>query len=223
MAATIDQMSGGRLDLGIGTGWMDLEHEAFGLPFPPWAERFARLEEALRYLEFAFGEGDGSFEGTYYRIDAEAHPKPGGPMPIIIGGSGPKKTPALAGRFAAEYNHFLGPDDRMQARRTAMREAAVAAGRDPDSIVYSAVDHVITGDTEADYRDRLAAMAAARDTDVDAFAAMLDERGVLHGPADRVGERIAHLETLGISKFYLQFFDLPAIEDIETVWRAVQG
>ena len=223
MAATIDQMSGGRLDLGVGTGWMELEHDAFGLPFPPWAERFARLEETLEYLKAAFGEGGGSFEGEYYSIDAEAYPKPAGPMPIIIGGSGPKKTPTLAGQFANEYNHFLGPDDRMKARWASVRAAAADAGRDPDSITFSAVDHVITGATSADYTERVGEMAAARDTGVDDFVAMLDDRGVLHGPADRVAERVAHLETLGISKFYLQFFNQPTIEEIETVWRAVHG
>ncbi|MDH3499689.1 MAG: TIGR03560 family F420-dependent LLM class oxidoreductase [Acidimicrobiia bacterium] len=222
MAATIDQMSAGRLDLGVGTGWMDLEHEAFGLPFPPWSERFARLEEALQYLEAALGPGAGRFDGAYYSIDAEAHPKPDRRIPIIIGGSGPKKTPALAGRYADEYNHFLGPIDRMKARREAMRSAARAAGRDPDAIVYSAVSGVIGGLTDADYRERLAAAAVRRDMEPEALEARLEERGTIHGSAEQIAEHVDAIEASGVSKLYLQFFSMPTLEEVAQVWKVVQ-
>ena len=105
-ATTIDEMSGGRLDLGIGTGWMELEHEAFGIPFPDWGERFDRLEEALDYVDAAFGPDPAVFEGDHYSLYADVQPKPTG-IRTIVGGSGKRRTPTLAGHRADEYNFFL--------------------------------------------------------------------------------------------------------------------
>lgn len=110
-AATIDQMSGGRFDLGVGTGWMDYEHQAFGLPFPDSAERWARFEEALDYLAAAFGPGRSRYQGRFYRLDAEVKPKPTD-IRIVIGGSGKSRTPRLAGSRADEYNFFVCPPRR---------------------------------------------------------------------------------------------------------------
>ena len=120
-AATIDQMSGGRFDLGVGTGWMELEHEAFGLEFPPTSERFERLVESLEYIKAAFsGE---SFRGVHYRFEGEAGPKPTG-LRLIVGGSGPRRTPTLAGRVAGEYNTFLGLPSDIAPKIAGVRRAA---------------------------------------------------------------------------------------------------
>lgn len=221
MAATIDQMSGGRLDLGVGTGWMDFEHEAYGLPFPPWKERFERLEETLEYLKVAFGDGAGSFDGSYYSINADARPKPTGPMPIIIGGSGSTKTPTLAGTFADEYNHFTTTPEVLAPKTALVREVARAAGRDPDAITLSLTSNVVTGPDQATYEERLAAMAAERSMDTEAFRARLDEIGVPHGPAGVIGERFRALEEMGASKFYLQFFDEPTVAEVDEVLQCV--
>jgi alkanesulfonate monooxygenase SsuD/methylene tetrahydromethanopterin reductase-like flavin-dependent oxidoreductase (luciferase family) len=122
-AATIDQMSAGRLDLGVGTGWMELEHAAYGIPFPDWSERWSRFEEALDYLDAAFGEGRAEFEGSHYSLDADVKPKPGG-IRLVIGGSGPTRTPRLAGNRADEYNLFICGPDEARAKISVMRDAA---------------------------------------------------------------------------------------------------
>jgi len=96
-AATLDEMTDGRFDLGVGTGWMEAEHRAFGIPFPSWKERFARLEEALQYIRASFSGQ--TFEGNYYRTDAEALPQPR-QVRVMVGGSGPDRTPRLAGTYA---------------------------------------------------------------------------------------------------------------------------
>lgn len=220
-AATIDQMSQGRLDLGVGTGWMELEHDAFGLPFPPWNERFARLEEALQYLDAAFSPKSPPVNGTYYSLDAESLPKPNGRIPIIVGGSGPKRTPSLAGRYADEYNHFIAPPDRLAERLSTMRAAAAGAGRDPDSIVYSTVSGVLTGATESEYRDNLAAAAAERNVDPAAMAQRLADAGSIHGPAEQIAEQLAAVEAAGVSKLYVQFFSMPAVDEVAAVWQVV--
>ena len=103
-AVTIDQMSGGRFDLGIGTGWMSEEHEAFGLNLWPMAERFGRFDDALHYVRAALGPQPARHDGTYYQLEADVKPGPTGPLPIIVGGTGKKRTPTLAGRYADEYN-----------------------------------------------------------------------------------------------------------------------
>lgn len=222
-AATIDQMSGGRLDLGVGTGWMELEHDAFGLPFPPWSERFQRLEETLQYLDAAFSPESPTFNGDFYSLDADSHPKPDSRIPIIVGGSGPKRTPGVAGRYAAEYNHFIAPPHRLAERLTTMRAAALDAGRDPDSIVYSTVSTVVTGPSESEYRENLATAAAERAMDPSALEARLEEVGSLHGPAERLAEQLDALSAAGVSKLYVQFLGTPSIDEVASVWQVIHG
>src|SRR5690606_19282564 len=93
-AVSIDQMSGGRFDLGVGTGWYEMEHEAFGLDFPSWKERFDRFEETLEYLDAGFGPEPADFSGRFYSLSGDIQPKPEG-IRLVIGGSGPKRTPTL--------------------------------------------------------------------------------------------------------------------------------
>ncbi|MEX1044295.1 MAG: LLM class flavin-dependent oxidoreductase, partial [Acidimicrobiia bacterium] len=161
-AATIDQMSGGRLDLGVGTGWMDLEHDVLGLPFPEWPERFERLSEALPYLRAAFEDDHASISGNFYSIDAEVRPRPTGTR-LVVGGSGAVKTPTLAGTYADEYNHFPASADELAPKIEVLRRAAEEAGRDPEAIEVTIMGPVITGRDEADFRQRLARAASERD------------------------------------------------------------
>jgi alkanesulfonate monooxygenase SsuD/methylene tetrahydromethanopterin reductase-like flavin-dependent oxidoreductase (luciferase family) len=206
-AATIDEMSEGRLVLGLGTGWMEEEHTAFGLPFPPWAERFARLEEALQYLRAALGKTAGGFEGAYYRLGPDpVRPLPCGPLPLVVGGTGARRTPRLAGRYADEYNATLVSATDLPARIAAVRAAAAEAGRGPGEPVISVMAPAISGPDEAAYRRHLAAAAAADPfgRSPEAIAARLRERGLPVGPAPQAREAIAALEALGVSRFYLQ-------------------
>ncbi len=206
-AATIDEMSGGRFVLGLGTGWMDEEHAAFGLPFPPWDERFARLEEALQYLRAAFGKLPGGFEGTHYRLGSQpVRPLPSGPLPIVVGGTGARRTPRLAGRYADEYNlTFLSAAD-LTPRIAAARQAAAEAGRRPEDLVISLMAPAVTGHNEAAFRRNLAAVAAADPfgRDPATIETRFRERGLPVGPAAEAGEVMARLAAMGISRFYLQ-------------------
>ncbi len=221
-AATIDQMSGGRLDLGMGTGWMELEHEAFGIPFPPWTERYERLEEAVEYVRRAWGDDHARFSGRHYHLDAEVRPRPTD-VRLIIGGSGARRTPTLAGRFAVEYNHFVAPADTIAPKVVVMQDAAERAGRDPRAVTVSVMGPVVAGADPADYAERLARRAARRDLSPAEYEERLVEGGIPVGPPDRLAESLASLEDAGVSKFYLQWLDLDDREGLEVTYRALTG
>ncbi|MFO7549684.1 MAG: TIGR03560 family F420-dependent LLM class oxidoreductase [Acidimicrobiia bacterium] len=221
-AATLDQMSGGRLDLGVGTGWMDLEHEAFGIPFPDWAERFDRLEEALGYLQAAFGPDPAGFSGAHYRLEAEVGPKPTG-IRIVVGGTGPRRTPALAARYADEYNHFIDTPEVIGPKLDVLRAAAREAGREPDSITVSVMGQVVTGRTEAEYRRVLEQGAVSRGLDPETWAARLRGHGIPVGPAEAVRESLAALAGIGVDLFYLQWLDLAHLDGLAATFEAIAG
>lgn len=223
MAATIDQMSGGRLDLGVGTGWMEEEHEAFGLPFPETKERFDRLEEALRYLRAAFGESDDGFSGRYYRLeDVTVKPRPvQRPFPLIVGGTGPHRTPTLAGTYASEYNHVIRKPEELSPKLERARAAASEAGRDPGALVFSVMGPVVAGPDQSSYRRILERQAAARDRTPEEQEARLAEVGVPHGPPEQISETMAALEEAGVEKYYVQFLDVSDRETIETTLEAL--
>ena len=220
-AVTIDQMSGGRLDLGVGTGWMDLEHEAFGFSFPPLQERFDRFEEALQYLEAAFGAGHRSFTGAHYSIDADSQPKPVG-LRTVIGGSGPVKTPTLAGRYADEYNQFTTKPETLAPRIQVMRDAAEAAGRDPDAIVVSVMGPALVGVDEAAYQEKLEAAAATRDTSPAELETKWSEMGFPVGSPDRAQSTVAALEAVGVDVFYAQHLDLDDMDSMIDMFTALR-
>ena len=219
-AATIDQMSGGRLDLGVGTGWMDLEHEVYGLPFPEWGERFDRLTEALNYLHAAFDGG--SYTGEHYRITADARPRPTG-IRIVVGGSGPQKTPSLAGTHADEYNHFATSPSVLAPKIRRMREAAEKADRDPDDITISLMGPIHTGSDTADYTKRISAAANARGQTVDTYVERLRERGIAVGPPDAVAESLGELAEVGVDLWYLQWIDLEDREGLDATWEGLRS
>ncbi|MEX1281519.1 MAG: TIGR03560 family F420-dependent LLM class oxidoreductase [Acidimicrobiia bacterium] len=215
-AATLDQMSGGRFDLGIGTGWNEQEHEVFGLPFPDWSERFARLEEALPYVTSALRDGHAAFSGDHYSIDATVRPLAPG-TEIIVGGSGPRRTPRLAARWADEYNTFIGTPDDVTSKIGVLREAAVEFGRDPDSIRVSVMGGCLVGTDRADYSERLRREAAERDMDPADLESRYADRGVPHGTPDQALEALAALEAAGVDRWYVQVIP----HDLETVRRTV--
>ncbi len=205
-AASIDEMSGGRFDLGVGTGWMETEHTAFGLPFPPRKERFSRLEESLQYLRAAFTGG--TFEGNFYTFDADARPRPSG-INLIVGGQGPQKTPALAGRFADEYNHFAIAPDQLALKIEVMKEAANAAGRNPDDITVSVMGPAMLAPDEARLSDLLNRAAAFRNISVSEIEERWTTARVPYGTPDKVLDAFAGYAAVGVTKYYLQWFDLP--------------
>lgn len=207
-AATLDQMSGGRFDLGIGTGWMELEHTALGLPFPDWSERWSRFEDALDYLDAAFDPGHGRHEGPYYSLDATVKPKPKG-LRIVIGGSGPKRTPMLAGARADEYNFFICPADQAKEKVATMRAAA-----DGRAVEATVMGGALVGRSEAEFQERLARAAAARKITPKELEERYVDNGFPVGTPGRVADTIAGLADAGVERVYIQWLDL---DDLETM------
>jgi alkanesulfonate monooxygenase SsuD/methylene tetrahydromethanopterin reductase-like flavin-dependent oxidoreductase (luciferase family) len=216
-AATLDQMSGGRFDLGVGTGWMELEHTAYGLPFPEWPERWARFEEALDYLDAAFGPGVADYGGDHYSLHADVKPKPVG-IRIVIGGSGRQRTPRLAGTRADEYNFFICPVDEARAKIEVMREAAGSR-----SVEATVMGPAIAGTSDERYRERLGKWASRREMTPEVAEKTFIERGLLVGTPDRVAEQIAALENAGVQRVYLQWLDLDDLDGMRDTVDAVRG
>ena len=212
-AATLDEMSNGRFALGIGTGWMEAEHEGFGIELPSIRERFSRLYETLSYVSAAFSGSDG-FSGRHYDLAAiEVLPRPIS-VPIVVGGSGMKRTPALAGRFADEYNMFASETDIIEQRLEVMRQAAVDAGRDPADIKISISGPAIIAESEDAYRGLLEERAQQRDMSTQEYEAFLSDHNVPRGTPDTVGEALDALDALGVTRFYLQ--EYKSLDEIDT-------
>ena len=214
--AQVDAMSGGRVELGIGAGWYDTEHTAYGIPFPPLGERFERLEEQLAIVTGLWAaEGPFSHDGTHYRlVDSPALPKPTqrpGP-PVIVGGFGPKRTPRLAATYAAEYNLPFASVADTAGQFDRVRAACGAAGRDPDGIVYSAAQVLCCGQDQAEVARR----AAAIGREVDELRA-----NGLAGTPDEVIERARAFADIGASRLYLQMLDLSDLDHLGLVAEQV--
>jgi F420-dependent oxidoreductase-like protein len=212
--AGVDQMSGGRVELGIGAGWFEAEHTAYGIPFPPLRERFDRYEEQLAVITGLWRTPLGEtfdFDGEYYRLSGSpALPKPvqAGGIPIIVGGSGRRRTPRLAARYAGEFNvPFASVEDN--ARLFAgVREACQEAGRDPASMTYSSALVLCVGRDEAEIARRAAAIG--RDADD------LREHGVAGTPAEAV-DTLGRYAEAGAERVYLQVLDLADLDHLDLV------
>ena len=212
--AQVDQMSGGRVELGIGSGWFEQEHSAYGIPFPSLGERFDRYEEQLAIISGLWSTPPGTtfdFTGSHYRVaNSPALPKPvqAGGIPILVGGAGKKRTPRLAARYAAEFNvPFMSAADN--ARLFAgVREACDEAGRDPASLVYSSALVLCVGRDEAE----LARRAAAIGREVDELRA----HGVAGTPAEAV-DVLGRYAEAGAGRVYLQVLDLSDLDHLDLV------
>jgi F420-dependent oxidoreductase-like protein len=213
--ATADEMSGGRVELGIGAAWYEREHEFFGVPFPRLGERFDRLEEQLEIVTGLWATPPGqrfSFAGKHYRLrDCASLPRPaGGRPPVIIGGTGPRRTPALAARFADEFNSGLTED--IGAMFAVVRQACDRAGRDPASLRYSAVLPVCCGVTQAEAARRAAALGEA--------GARLLRAGVTGVPRD-VAARVAAMAAAGADTIYFHLYDVADTEHVRLLGEQV--
>ncbi|MBD2895969.1 F420-dependent glucose-6-phosphate dehydrogenase [Actinomadura sp. RB99] len=209
--AQVDQMSGGRVDFGIGTGWFEEEHVHYGIPFPSLNERFERLEEQIRIVTGLWGTPDGetfSFAGKHYTLkDSPALPKPaqaGGP-PVILGGFGPKRTPRLAAAYADEYNVPFHQVEDTGGAFGRVRAACRDAGR-TKPMVYSAAQVVCCGRDEAEIARRADAIGRRVDE--------LRENGLAGTPAEIV-EKIGRFGELGAERLYLQVLDLSDLDHLE--------
>jgi F420-dependent oxidoreductase-like protein len=212
--AQVDEMSGGRVEFGIGAGWFDGEHKAYGIPFPPLRERFDRFEEQLAIITGLWKTPDGekfSYDGAHYQVtDSPALPKPaqGAQLPVIIGGGGKVRTPALAARYADEFNAAFRSAEGAAELFGRVRTACEAIGRDPDAIDLSAAQIVCCGKDEAELARR--AEAIGRDL------TELRDNGLAGTPSEVV-EKIAAFAEAGATKLYLQVLDLEDLDHLELI------
>jgi len=213
--AQVDRMSGGRVEFGLGSGWYDAEHEAYGLTLPPLRERFDRYAEQLEIVTGLWKTPAGetySFKGEYYSLtDSPALPKPAqSPAPpVIVGGSGKKRTPALAARFADEFNLPFADQETAATQFARVEAAAQEIGRDPKEILRSVALVVGVGRDDAEVARR----ASAIGRDVDGLKAS----GLAGTPAevvDRIGQ---WREKTGITRVYLQLLDLSDLDQIDLI------
>ncbi len=208
--AQVDQMSGGRVELGLGTGWFEEEHTAYGIPFPSLGERFERLEEQLEIVTGLWAAAKPfSFEGAHYRLaDSPGLPKPAQRPrpPVIIGGGGAKRTPRLVARFADEYNvPFHLPEDTAAAFDR-VRQACDAVSR--ETVLLSAAQVVCAGRDEAEIARRAANIGRK-----------VDELRVngLAGTPQEIVDKIGRFAEMGAERLYLQVLDLHDLEHLELI------
>jgi len=212
--AQVDQMSGGRIEIGIGAGWFEREHTAYAIPFPPVGERFDRLEEQLAILTGLWEAKEGetfSFAGTHYQLtNSPALPKPAQRPrpPVILGGSGPRRTPRLAATFADEYNVPFHSVADSAAAFSRARDACTAAGRDPGSMIYSVAQTVCCGKDEAEFRRRAAAIGWE--------PADFREKGI-GGTPGAVAAKLAEFAEIGAERVYLQVLDLHDLDHLALI------
>ncbi|HEX2177372.1 MAG TPA: LLM class F420-dependent oxidoreductase [Nocardioidaceae bacterium] len=216
--AQIDQMSDGRVELGLGAGWFEAEHTAYGIPFPGLRERMDRLEESLAIVTGLWTTPAGErfdFDGRYYQLrDSPALPKPvqAPRPPVLVGGAGKRRTPALAARYADEFNlpfQTLEDTGRLFER---VRTACDDTGRDPASLVYSNALVLCCGESEAEVTRR----AGAIGRDVGELRA-----NGLAGSPDEVVDRIGRYAELGTQRTYLQVLDLADLDHLQLVAEKV--
>ena len=215
--AQVDDMSAGRVELGLGAGWYQEEHAAYGIEFPTLGERFDRLEEQLEIITGMWSSPVGeTFEspGGHYPVTASpALPKPvQSPVPIIIGGGGPKRTPALAARYAAEFNAPFVPRSFFTAQCDRVRAACESIDRDPATMTFSAALIVCCGADEAELIRRAAAIGREPDE--------LRENGAA-GTPDEVAATLRAWADAGAERIYLQVMDLGDLDHLDLIAREV--
>jgi F420-dependent oxidoreductase-like protein len=216
IVASVDEMSGGRVELGLGTGWYQREHDAFGIPFPPIGERFDRLAEQLEIITGLWGAGtsDGSgfsFAGKHYRVEVNRTPPRPAQRPhppIIIGGTGPRRTPAIAARFADEFNGALSDDVRETFAR--FDRACERIGRDPATVRHSAVLPVVCATTPAEVTRRAGVIGSE----------LIRRHAAIGSPA-LVADRVEEQRKAGADTIYLHIYDIGDLDHVALLGAAL--
>jgi F420-dependent oxidoreductase-like protein len=216
--AQVDEMSNGRVELGLGTGWYGDEHLAYGIPFGTTGERFEKLEEQLEIVTGMWRcpiDSQYSFEGQHYTVvGSPALPKPaqaGGP-PVIIGGWGAKRTPRLAATYAAEYNVPFSPVGAFREQCDRVREACTKAGRDPESMIFSVAQVICCGENDAE--------VSRRAENIGRSVEDLRENAIAGTPA-RVLDTLAAFAEAGAERVYLQTLDMTDLDHVRLVGEQV--
>lgn len=230
LAATVQEMSAGRLEVGMGAGWNAREHAEHGIPFPPLGERFARLEEALAIVHGLWTEPDGwSYAGQFWQVEtAHFRPRPTSPEArhphLILGGDGGPRLARLVATYADEFNRVSATPDALRAAYDNVRRACRDAGRDPERVVYSAMVGVLVAETEVELQDRVEAQLAMTGAGNDAKAWLAERRARwVMGTPDEAWERIRALEEAGAQRLMLQDFLPRDLEMVQLIGRIVAG
>ena len=227
VVATVDEMSGGRVEVGVGTGWNEQEHAELGIAFPRRAERFDMLEEELTILHGLWREPDGwSFEGRHWQVrDAMLRPKPvrRPHPPIILGGKGKPRSIGLAARWADEYNLQGFEPAAIPPIAAALARACEEEGRDPGSVVLSAMVGIVVGPSEADSRARVARMMGVFGLSLDEAEGWMARRRptYLMGTPGQVLERISDYEAAGLRRIMLQDWLPTDLEMVSLIAREI--
>jgi len=231
-ATTIDEMSGGRLEVGLGAGWNDGEHAQLGIPFPSLDERFGMLEESVEILHGLWTQPDGwRFEGRHWRVDGSRfHPKPselradGRHPPILLGGGGKPRLARLAARFADEFNLSSASPRGAAEAFGRVDSACEGIGRDPATMTHSAMTGVLIAETEAELQDRireLLAFTGNGEGDAHAADAWLNQRRSrwVIGTLEQAGERLRDFAEAGTERVMLQDFIPRDLDHIRLMGR----
>ena len=213
-AVTADHISGGRVELGMGTGWLEREHRAYGFAFPPQRTRMDMLAEQLEIVTGAFRGGPFSFAGEHYAVDElDALPRPvQDPLPLLMGGAAKRRGAALAARFASEYNVVHAAPEDAAAARERLVAACEQAGRDPASLRFSLMHAVVIGASEGELADRAERLAEVTGDRAD--PARL-RRELIAGTPDEIVARLREYEQAGVERVMFQHLlhrDLDALE-----------
>jgi F420-dependent oxidoreductase-like protein len=216
LVTTVDEMSGGRVEVGLGAGWHDAEHAQLGIPFPELGERYAMLEESVEILHGLWTQPDGwTFSGRHWRVDgSHFHARPsawradGSHPNIILGGRGGPRQARLVARFADEFNLTSASPQGARAAYRRIDDACRDAGRDPGSVCHSAMTGVLIAETQEELRDRIRQLldvTAAGSSDAEAWLAQRRTRWVI-GTLDEAGERLHEFAAAGVERVMLQDF-----------------
>jgi F420-dependent oxidoreductase-like protein len=221
MVATVDHISGGRVELGLGAGWNQAEHDAYGFPFPGVAERMEILEEQLEIIHRQWTEDEFSFDGRHYRLqDSRAEPKPlqQPHPPLVIGGAAGPRAARLAARWADEYNTIFASPGECRERRTRIVEACEREGRAP--IAFSLMTACCVGRDRAEVLDRARRRLERSGRDGDA-AELLDDDATLVGTVDEVVERLRRYREAGVERVFLQHLDHSDLDMVRLIGEEI--
>jgi F420-dependent oxidoreductase-like protein len=214
MVAQVDQMSGGRVEMGLGAGWYEAEHTAYGIPFPPVRDRFDRLTEQLEIVTGLWLTGEGatfSYTGQHYElVESPALPKPlqQPHPPVIIGGHGPYRTPRLAARFGAEFNVGFTTPQVVGDKISGAVNACEAIGR-TEPLVFSYAGPVVCGRNEAEVNRRAEA--------INRSLTSLRSAGGLVGTPEQVVAQLKAYQAVGVSRVHLQVLDLADLDHLDLI------
>jgi len=210
MAAQIDQLSNGRFVLGLGAGWNEAEHVAYGVNFPAVGERLNRLEEAINVMKGLWGPGPATYNGRYYSIeDADCLPKPPAGRPtLLIGGGGEKRTLRLVAQYANEWNGISMPPEAYAHKVEVLAEHCDAVGRDPATIKRSMMTFGILGPNQEGSADHLRGFLRVDDSATPKeLMGAARERGMIVGGTDEVIDQLGQLAELGVQEVMFQHLD----------------